>query len=336
MLRYKSLLNLFIKGGISLNTQSNKNLLPVVETALLSAVAVILFLGAKFLPVLGIGFALVCPAPIVLIGIRHPLKIAVIGTVIASFIISAMSGILAGFSFFLGFGILGISMGRLISLKRKFHEILLLSILISLGGKLLLMVLYSFISGFNPFYISPKEASSMVNKVIEIYKSFGIDENKLTEIKKQLQTMVQFLPILFPSILATASAIDVYLSYNITRLVSKRIFGDDIMPPFPPFIRWRFHISVVWVFVISIAMIIVSNNPQSFLYKTGVNLRALSSMLLMIQGISVIAWWLNKKGMPKITYIILFVAVFIIPLLSQIATIIGITDSWFNFRKLGS
>ncbi|NLB83864.1 MAG: DUF2232 domain-containing protein, partial [Synergistaceae bacterium] len=45
----------------------------LVESALLSGLAVVLFLAAQFLPVVGVGFSLLAPAPLVILGLRHDL-----------------------------------------------------------------------------------------------------------------------------------------------------------------------------------------------------------------------------------------------------------------------
>jgi len=72
--------------------------------------------------------------------------------------------------------------------------------------------------------------------------------------------------------------------------------------------------------------------PEIFL-RIGLNLRLLSSGLLMLQGLSVFWFYLSYKNVKKVIRWILVGMVMLFPLLTQIALILGIIDMWLDLRS---
>jgi len=137
----------------------------LVESSLLVGLAVILFLASHFLPVIGVAFSFLCPAPLVILGLRHDLGKSIVGLVAASILVMMILGPVGSIFFTLGFGFLGVGLGFL---ARKFEaavDIMLYGILISLGSKLLLMVIASKLTGINPFSLEPAEIKTVIDRV---------------------------------------------------------------------------------------------------------------------------------------------------------------------------
>lgn len=63
-----------------------------MESSLLVGLAVVLFLAAQFLPVVGIVFSFLCPAPLVVMGLRHDIKKALLGVAVATGLITIFMG----------------------------------------------------------------------------------------------------------------------------------------------------------------------------------------------------------------------------------------------------
>jgi hypothetical protein len=113
-------------------------------------------------------FALVCPAPLVVLGLRHSLGRAVLGVFVASFLVSALTGVTGGLFFLLGFGMLGVGLGFFARRLNSSVEILLYGVLVSLAGKLLLMVLIAKITGINPLGLDSGDINAVTDNVLAI------------------------------------------------------------------------------------------------------------------------------------------------------------------------
>ncbi|MGB4096423.1 MAG: DUF2232 domain-containing protein, partial [Acetomicrobium sp.] len=81
----------------------------MVETSLLVALSVVLFLASHFLPVIGIIISFFCPVPLVILGLKEPVQNAFTGAFVAFVLTTFVLGLLGGFFFLFGFALMGVS-----------------------------------------------------------------------------------------------------------------------------------------------------------------------------------------------------------------------------------
>jgi len=305
----------------------------IVESSLLVALAVALFLASYVLPIVGMVFAFLCPAPLVVLGLRHSLARSLLGLGVAAILVILFAGISGALFFILSFGILGVGLGYLSRRYKNSIEIILYGVLISLGGKLILMVILAKLTGVNPFDVRPDEMMAVIDKVASIYKEMGMPKETLNTARSQMEATISMIPKIFPALLIMASAVDCFLSYVISRMVLCRL-GSNELPPIRSFARWSFPKSVFGVFLLSgvLSFMGLSGTYPELFFRIGLNLRLLSSGLLMLQGLSVFVFYLSYKKVKKVIRWILVGMVVLFPLLTQIALILGIIDMWLDLR----
>jgi len=307
----------------------------LVESSLLVALAVVLFMASNTIPVLGIAFTFLCPAPLVVLGLRHSLKRAALGSIVATIIISIVLGLVGGTFFLFGFAILGVGLGALGRRRDNAVEIVLYGILVSLASKLILMVIVSRLTGVNPFSLETGDFEAVLERVMSIYSKTGlIPAESLSAMKKQFEATLKVLPQVFPALLSIASAIDCLLSYVVSRLILVRL-GRGVLPPLPPFGEWRFPRNIFWALLASALLPLMGGSSAwgATLSKIGINLRLLVSLLFMIQGVSVVWALLGRTRFSgKLARgLIIFVAA-LVPILSYFLIIVGLVDIWWDLR----
>lgn len=304
----------------------------LVESSLLVGLAVVMFLASHVLPVIGVIFSFLCPAPLVILGLRHDLKKASLGVMVASFIVMAFLGPVGAMFFLFGFGVLGVGLGFLAKRYTSGVEIILFGILISLGSKLLLMVIVSKLSGINPFSMDPSEMTGMVDKVFAFYAERGMSGDTLETIRDQVYNSIRMIPLIFPALLSMAAAVDCYLSYMVSSMVMKRIHGT-MLPPLPSFSQWRFPKSIFLALVVSLVFSLVGGQGQWNTWtKIGTNLRLLVNIVFLLQGLSLVWFYLASKNVFSLLKGIIIVLILFIPILSQLVLLLGIIDMWFDIR----
>jgi len=303
----------------------------LVESGLLVALAVVLFLASHFLPVAGVAVALVCPAPLVVLGLRHSLGRALLGAGVAMVIVTTMVGVLGGLFFGLGFGATGIALGYFARRYDTAVEILLYALLVSLGAKLLLMVLATKMTGINPFSVDPEEMRRMTDATLAMFGQASPETLEI--IRSQMEGMLQMLPLLFPALLVMASGVDAFLSYAVSGAVLRRL-GRETLPPLPSFETWRFPKSLFWALLVSAVLLLLgsSSGTGAISFRVGVNLRILVSMLFFLQGSAVVLAFLKSKKIGAWRWGV-FVLLLMVPILSQLALVLGIIDMWFDIRS---
>ncbi|HPF84023.1 hypothetical protein SDC9_44729 [bioreactor metagenome] len=310
----------------------------LVESSLLAGLAVILFLAAQFLPFVGAAFSLLAPAPLVILGLRHDLKKAALGLAIATLLTAVFLGPLSSLFFLLGFGVLGIGLGFLARRCSSGVEVMLLGILLSLGSKLLLMVIAAKVTGINPFQLDGAEMQAMVDRIFGFYETAGMSRESLSAVKQQFSQAIGVLPVIFPTILTMAAALDCYLSYRVSGFVLKRIGGTSL-PPLPPFSRWRFPKSVFGALLASVLLSVFGSQggEWNMAMRIGTNVRMLVNFLFLFQGLSLFWYFLGggdspHRGAGRFLRTVAIIVAVLVPMLSTATVMVGIADMWLDFR----
>ncbi|MDT8284667.1 MAG: YybS family protein [Thermovirgaceae bacterium] len=306
----------------------------LVESSLLVALAAALFLAGHFLPLVGMAFSLVCPAPLVVLGLRHSLGRSVLGVAVATFIIAAFTGVIGALFFCFGFGFLGIALGAFGRRFDKAVDILLYGVLVSLGSKLLLMAITVKITGINPFALDESQILPMMDKIGSIYSSMGMPEAAVSSATEQMRAALGLIPLIFPALLVMAATVDCFLSYIVSGVVLKRL-GKQKLPAVPGFSYWRFPKSLFWALLASIALHLAGSYYPGLavLQRAGLNLRLLVTVLFFIQGLAVTWNFMQARGLGRIVRVLVTGLVFLVPFIAQIVLLLGIIDMWFDLRS---
>jgi len=152
--------------------------------------------------------------------------------------------------------------------------------------------------------------------------------------RAQVTAMARSLPILFPSFLLMASALDAWLSYAVSARVLRRLNRGNL-PPLPRFAEWRFPKSVFWALVASLGLVLWGERegaPRAIL-QAGLNLRLVVQVLFLVQGLAVAWAWLESRGRGRVAKGLSVLLVLFIPLAAQIAEIAGVIDLWWDLRS---
>ena len=310
---------------------------PLVESALLAALAAVLFLISSALPLVGVVAALICPTPLVVLGLRHSLRHAILGTGVAGILTLIFSGPLGGLFFTLGFGVLGVGLGVLAKKYDHAEEILLYGVLVSLASKLLLMGVATAVTGINPFSVDPDQMRLTMQQAFDLVGGWGGQGAPATlePVRAQMEASFQIIPLIFPALLVMAGALDCWLSYAVSAAVLQRL-GQRRLPPIPPFDTWRFPRSLVWALLASLVFPLLDGGGEGrgILFRAGINLRMVVTMLFLLQGMAVLGAFLRRWRWGKLRWVAFFL-VMAFPFLSQGATVLGIADLWFDFRARG-
>lgn len=304
----------------------------LVESSLLVALAVALFMASHFLPILGIAISLVCPAPLVVLGLRHSLGRSCLGAMVATLIVGTFLGVTGALFFAFGFGVLGIGLGYLARKCTSGSDIMLYGVLVSLASKLVLMVIMVRLTGINPFSLDPETIQATVDRVVAFYQNAGMAESTLEGLSGQFRATIALLPHIFPALLVMAAAVDCFLSYVISGAVLKRV-GELRLPPLPAFEEWRFPKSLFWAMIASMGLQFLGAQGGQILISAGINIRILVSMLFFFQGVSVVWFLLKDRGLGPVSRTAILGVLSLVPVLSQLVLVVGIVDMWYDLRK---
>lgn len=305
----------------------------IVEGAFLSAITALLFLASFYIPLLGTLISFLCPLPIIILCLRHNVKVALLALFISFFLVTLVTGPFQGLIAVLGFGILGITLGIVIKKKLSILEILLIGSFSSFIAKMLLMLIGLWLIGVNPLLLGLEQIDQGISQSLNFYQNMGINPEQLETYKNSLLQSLELIKIAFPAMLILGSVFDTIINYWVTEKILKRL-GYSI-EPFTPFHQWRVGHSFFWSYLLGIFLLIINTKYNlPVLQRIGVNIQLLFSIIFLITGLAMIAHLFQYYKIKPFFFWVTCGIVFIQPLLSLLVTWIGILDVWIDFRRL--
>ncbi|PFQ49278.1 hypothetical protein COK05_06800 [Bacillus cereus] len=291
-----------------------------------------LLLISMYVPILGTVVTFALPLPFILLMIRHKLSnvlVIFVASLFVTIIVSQPMNLVKTIMF----GLIGIVLGYMYKTRKKPVEILIAGTLAYLIGFVLIYV--ASIKFFNIDIMKQMQSmfSESMKQSEKIVRATGMPVSK--EQKELLAQMNDILQTLFPSILVLISVCFSWITLIISGSVLKKLKHDVI--PWPKFKDIQLPKSIVWYYVIFILLAtFIKVEPTSYLHMVFSNLYVIFALLLVLQGLTFIAFLAHKKGFTKGVPIISFIVCMFIPMLFPLVTILGIIDLGISLRsKIG-
>ncbi|PRT04166.1 DUF2232 domain-containing protein [Bacillus wiedmannii] len=309
-----------------------KNTKFITEGAALLAIYAMLLLISMYVPILGTVVTFALPLPFILLTIRYRLSNAFVIFTAALFITVIVSQPMNLVKTTM-FGLIGIVLGYMYKKQKKPVEILMAGTLAYLIGIMLIYV--ASIKFFNIDLM--KQMQNMLNESMaqseKIVTAAGMPISK-----EQKELFAQFndvLQTLFPSVLVMVSVCFSWITVMISGSVLRKLKHD--VKPWPKFKDIQLPKSIVWYYVIFILLsTFIKVEPTSYLHMVFSNLYVIFALLLVLQGLTFIAFLAHSKGFTKGVPIISFIVCMFIPMLFPLVTILGIIDLGISLRsKIG-
>ncbi len=312
----------------------------LTEGALFAALTAIFALLGLWIPPLKIVTNLIWTVPIVVVIIRHDLKIGVITTVVASALVLMMSDPVRAFFLILQFGGVGIIYGWLFKKQASPGKMIILGSLVAGLSMVLMLIFSSWMMGFDITTID-QQLKETVEPSLEMYRQMGLLERMadqgVTEqqLKQSMENLVAMFITLIPGVLIMSSIFAAVLNFLVARIIIKRL-GYSV-PYLPPFRKWQLPWYSIWGFIAGLAISLLGDVFSSTaVARIGHNILYIYVPFLLISGISVLVYFFKEKIKASWTRVILvFFVVLYWPVAMLMISLIGLFDPFFNWRKLG-
>lgn len=285
--------------------------------------------GIYYLPLL----LLVFPVGFIVFGLRNGLIPAIFSIAIVSIGTGLLVDITSGLTLFLMFAPMVTIVTYGIKNRRRALEILGYSTIAFFLSFVVISAYIKGISGFN-FITQLEESFKLALEMqVDLVRDAGLSNLELLRAKDLLEGVYKYILIIMPTIVLTLSLMISYANYYISVVLIRR-FGIVVkMPKFSSFklpndIMYGVFAMFTGVFLLRFLKI---ESYQAIL----INVLALISIIFVIQGLSVIDYFLIKAKMLIVVriFLLIMITVFIAPLMT-IITILGLLDTLFDVRKL--
>lgn len=305
----------------------------VVESGILTAIAILFAFLSVYVPVLGVFINLIWPVPIILLGVRHGLKYSLLATVASGILIALLIHPLQALSVAIGFGFIGIMLGY--ALKQTFSpfKTLFYGAVVSLLSKGLVLFISSWVMGVNPLNFDMETMRQGLDEALEMYRSFGMTEEQLGSVKTTFNTVLEILPLILPSGFILASLVDTYLNFWLARKVLGKL--GFTVEGFPPFKEWSLPMAMNWFFFASLALVYLGQVQEIEILRTiGLNLQILTVILLLTQGLALIYFLADKYNLSRFLRGLILFMILTNGLFTELTVLAGAVEIIIDYRKL--
>jgi uncharacterized protein YybS (DUF2232 family) len=304
----------------------------LTEGAILAALVALFAVATRYLPVVGIATALLCPLPLAVLVVRHGLRTAATAAVAATLVGAMLAGPLVGLAILISFAPMGLVLG--IGAQRRWPatRTVLLGALVSFVATLL-----NFFGLMGGERISTDEMARTMERSVDMaagmYARLGMSPAQIEAATTQIRQVAQLFPYMFPAILVFGALIAAWLNYEVGRRVLER-FGYR-WPPLPPLRTWRVPAAAVWLIPLSYLLLVYGGQPGAppVIRSAGMSLALTMQMVFMLQGL--VAGWviLGNYGFGRFAQVTAIVMVFVVPVMGIVVFALGLLDSVLKIRE---
>lgn len=306
---------------------------PMVEGGLLAGIAIIFAVISAYLPVIGPFVNLLWPVPIILLGVRHGYRLSIMATVVAGVIIAMLLHPMQAVSVVVGFGLTGIVLGYAFRMEFSPGKTMLWGSAASLLSSVALLAIGAAVTGINPLAMQSDIMAQAVEQGVEVYRNMGMAEQELAKITESMKTMIDLLKIILPAGFIMASVVVTFINFVIAKTVLKKL-GHNI-PDFPPFRNWTLPDYVTYFFVVALVMIYWGKSKEiTMLYNIGMNLQMMTGMLLLVQGLSLFYYIVDKYNLSRVVRGIILFLILSNGFISQMVIFAGAIDTIIDYRRI--
>ena len=292
--------------------------------AMMIALFAILLAIVLYIPPVGIVTMYLTPLPIILYGLRYNRSATILVTMVG-IVLSLLVGGIALLSFAFVFGLAGLLIAEMIKMgKSKLYIYMGLGLMYMIMGAItyigaVLLFNFNFI---DVVFTTMRETQDQLASFMGTYGSLPPNYEEMSD------SLFTYYEHSIPSAFILSCFVLALLTVVPNLFLAKRL-GHEV-PKFPPFREMRLPLMTVILYgVILVLNLTVAMEPGSNLYLICVNATVILRMLLLLQGISFIHFYLHKMKLPGIVTV---VATLFALLLQPITTFLGILDAGVNIR----
>lgn len=201
--------------------------------------------------------------------------------------------------------------------------LLLLSIWVFYGA------LYAVVDQVNPYTEMLKGLDQGLATTYNLYRdSANLPADAVAELDAAVKQFRALIGRIFPGLLLISAISTVWLNLVIGNLLLKRY--NQSLVHWGDYRQWRLAEQLVWLGIGAGLLLLL---PVRALNTIGLNAVMALGALYFFQGLAVLTNFLTRWSIPQLLKIIIYVMVLIQVYGILLLTIIGVADTWADFRK---
>ena len=298
----------------------------LVQGSMMVAIFTILMMIAAYVPLISILALLFAPLPIAWYSANYNRKSSILVGIAGTLLTFFTSGIIM-LPFALVFGLLGLVIGEAIRLKKSKLYIFISSGIAMLLSFAIVHLCTLFVANINIVQTSLQFARENYEQSLELTKQFS---GQMVITPEQLDMVFKTMELTVPATITITAFLFAFLIITVNIPLLGRL-GLDV-PKFAPYKDMRLPRAVLWYYMIVLSInLFIRPESGSTLDIIVLNMSYMLWLLLILQGISLIHYFIASKGLPNP---VKWVATLLAIPLSSFIILLGIIDLGFDVRSL--
>lgn len=283
-----------------------------------------------YIPIAGFFSALFIPLPVVFYRIKLGRNVgSIVPSITATLMLLAIGRFSTDLWFFIELLLMGFVMGELLERRYPIEKTVLYTSAAVLGSTLLALFFYSAASHTGITALVSDYVSKNLRLTLKMYRNMGVSQENIDLIAKSLGHIQYYLVRLLPCIMAVSTLFAVWANLLLARSLLKT--KAPLAVDFGPLNHWKAPEHLVWAVIACGALLLVAPGAARLI---GLNGLAILMMIYFFQGLAIVAFFFEKKHFPRMFRIFLYTLIALQQMLLLIIIVVGLFDTWFNFRKI--
>ena len=225
------------------------------------------------------------------------------------------------------FGITGLVMGYVYSLRKGAYAVLISGSLSFLANFVLLFIITNVFLNINFIEDSKKMMYQSIQTAEKMVTAMG----QPTDQFQAMYESVKMISYIVPSAMVITSVILAFVTQFFANRILKRFKYE--VTSFPPLRKWTFPKSLLWYYLIVTIIFMTGLEEGTIFFTIIMNLFIVLQMIMAIQGFSFIFFYFYTQGKSLAIPVVIVIISAFMPFLLYIIRILGIIDLGFDLRK---
>jgi uncharacterized protein YybS (DUF2232 family) len=290
----------------------------------------ILFFGLMVFPPLAALIGVLSPFPLVFIYLQRGRQVGIALVALVFVVLLLLVGANQAMLFLAEYALMALLLGELIRFQLQGDRCIAIS---AMASGFLSMVLLVALFGDQDVSVKEffeKQVRSHFSQSMEAFESMGESKAEVDEMKAFVEKAAEGFAASYPAFLLIGSLIGAAANYALIRIVWIRFYGPGLFSG-RAFSEWVCPENFVWGFILSGAALFLG---QGMVADAGLNVFMVMLCIYFTQGLSIIVHFLKVRKVPTFFWFVLFILIFVQPLLIGLVAGLGVFDIWADFRKI--
>ncbi len=299
---------------------------------LLTPVALVftLFFALIIFPPLGALIGVLSPLPLVFIYLQRGRQVGLILITLVFVVLLTLMGTNQAVLFLAEYAVMALVLGELIHLQFSGDRCIAFSALASgLMSTLFIVVLFTDQdTSVKEFFEG--QIRSHFSQSMGAFESMSENKAEIADMRTFAEQVSRGFAASYPAFLLIGSLISSVVNYVLIRIVWTRLYGPGLFSG-AAFSKWICPENLIWGFILSGAALFLG---QGIVADVGMNIFLVMMVIYFAQGLSIVVYFLKARNVQVFFWFVLFVLIFVQPLLIGLVAGLGVFDIWADFRKL--